>query len=112
MDQAGPQLLRHWIDRAAARDPEKAFIVAADDERTLSYGQLREVTGRIAAHLRGQGIAANDRIALLSNNSIEHLAAYFGVIAYGATICTVHVEMNRNQLDSILPMLKPRMVLC
>ena len=112
MEQAGPQLLRHWIDRAAARDPDKAFIVAADDGRTLTYGQLRALTGRIATYLRDQGVGANDRIALLSNNSIEHLAAYFGVLAYGATICTVHVEMNRNQLDNILPVLKPRMVLC
>ena len=111
-EQAGPQLLRHWIDRAAARDPDKAFIVAADDGRTLTYGQLRELTGRIATYLRDQGVGANDRIALLSNNSIEHLAVYFGVLAYGATICTVHVEMNRNQLDNILPLLKPRMVLC
>ena len=38
--------------------------------------------------------------------------SYFGVLAYGATICTVHVEMNRNQLDNILPALKPRLVLC
>ncbi len=112
MNQAGPQLLRQWIGRAAARDPDKAFIVAADDGRTLTYGQLRELTGRIATHLRNEGIGVNDRVALLSNNSIEHLAAYFGVLAYGATICTVHVEMNRNQLDSILPTLKPRVVLC
>ena len=33
-------------------------------------------------------------------------------MAYGATICTVHVEMNRNQLDNILPALKPKLVLC
>ena len=110
--EAGPSLLRHWIERAAARDPDKAFIVSADDGRTLTYGQLRALTGRIATHLRDQGVGTNDRIALLSNNSIEHLATYFGVLAYGATICTVHVEMNRNQLDSILPMLRPRMVLC
>jgi acyl-coenzyme A synthetase/AMP-(fatty) acid ligase len=110
--QVGPRLLRHWIERAAARDPAKPFIIAADDGRTLSYGDLRRLTGRIATYLRDQGIAANDRIALLSNNSIEHLAVYFGVLAYGATVCTVHVEMNRNQLDNILPLLKPRMVLC
>ena len=112
LGEAGPSLLRHWIERAATRDPDKAFIVSADDGRTLTYGQLRALTGRIATHLRDQGVGTNDRIALLSNNSIEHLATYFGVLAYGATICTVHVEMNRNQLDSILPMLKPRMVLC
>ena len=56
-DQAGPQLLRHWIERAAARDPDKAFIVSADDGRTLTYGQLRAPTGRIAAYLRRRASA-------------------------------------------------------
>jgi acyl-CoA synthetase (AMP-forming)/AMP-acid ligase II len=104
-------LLRQWIERAASRDPDKAFIVSADGGHTLSYGQLRAATRRIAAYLHHHGVGANDRVALLSNNSIEHLLAYFGVLSYGATICTVHVEMNRNQLDHILPALKPRLVL-
>jgi acyl-coenzyme A synthetase/AMP-(fatty) acid ligase len=111
LQEAGPQLLRHWIDRAAGRDPDKAFIVSTEDGRTLSYGRLRDLTRRIAGELQGRGIGPNDRVALLSNNSIEHLASYFGVLAYGATICTVHVEMNRNQLDNILPALKSRLVL-
>ena len=112
MADFGPSLLRSWIDRTAEREPEKPFIVSADDGRTLSYAQLRETTGRIATHLRAEGVRANDRIALLSNNSIEHLASYVGVMAYGATICTVHVEMNRNQLDNILPALRPKFMLC
>jgi long-chain acyl-CoA synthetase len=111
-EQAGSSVVRQWVDRAAARDPDKAFIISAEDGRTLSFGELREATRRIAADLRRRRIGANDRIALLSNNSIEHLLCYFGVLAYGATICTVHVEMNRNQLDNILPALRPRLVLC
>ena len=68
-------------------------------------------TGRIAAFLHSRGIETNQRVALLANNSIEHLVCYFGVMAYGATICTVHVEMNRNQLDNIFARLKPALVL-
>ena len=109
---AGPNLLRDWIARAAARDPAKPWIVSADDGRTVSYGQLHELTRRIAALLRERGIGRNDRVALLANNSIEHLICYFGVMAYGATICTVHVEMNRNQLDNIFARLAPKLVLC
>jgi long-chain acyl-CoA synthetase len=108
---ASPQLLRDWIDRAARRDPDKPCIVSVEDGRTLSYRQLRQLTGRIAAHLRERGLAANDRVALLAENSIEHLACYFGVMAYGATICTIHVEMNRNHLERILPAINPRLVL-
>ena len=109
---AGPLLLQDWIARAAARDPDKPWIVAADDGRTVSYGALRDATRRIATLLRGRGLGRNDRVALLANNSIEHLICYFGVMAYGATICTVHVEMNRNQLDNIFARLAPKLVLC
>ncbi len=104
----GPNLLRHWIDRAAERDPDKAYIVSVDDRRTISYGQLRRLTRQIATFLAERGIRSNDRIALLAGNSIEHLACYLGVMAYGATICTIHVEMNRGHLAQILPMLNPR----
>ena len=107
----GPELLRHWIDRAAERDSDKPFIVCADDGSTIGFGELRDVTRRMAAVLAARGIGANDRVALLCNNSIEHLACYFGVMAYGATICTVHVEMNRNQLDNIFERLAPKLVL-
>lgn len=107
----GPNLLRHWIDRAAARTPDKPWIIRADDGRTVTYRQLSDLTRRIATVLRQRGLERNDRVALLSNNSIEHLVIYFGVMAYGATICTVHVEMNRNQLDNIFDRLKPQLVL-
>jgi acyl-coenzyme A synthetase/AMP-(fatty) acid ligase len=108
---AGPKLLREWIARAALRDPAKPLILSADDGRTIRYRELQEVAGRIAAFLRDRGIGVNDRVALLANNSIEHLLCYFGVMAYGATICTVHVETNRNQLDGILAQLEPTLVL-
>src|SRR5215213_9283058 len=108
---AGPKLLRDWIARAAARGPRKPWIVSADDGRTLTYGQLRDVTSRIATVLHARGITAHDRVALLANNSIEHLLCYLGVMSYGATICTVHVEMNRNQLGDIFARLRPKLVL-
>src|SRR6266545_1763482 len=111
LPDAGPKLLRDWINAAALRAPNKPWIVSADDGRTVSYGELRDLTGRIATLLRARGLAANDRVALLCDNAIEHLACYFGVMAYAATICTVHVEMNRNQLDDIFARLKPKLVL-
>jgi acyl-coenzyme A synthetase/AMP-(fatty) acid ligase len=108
---AGPERLRHWITEAALRDPDKPWVVCADDGRAVTYGELRDLTGRIAAFLNHRGIGPNERVALLSNNSIEHLICYLGVLAYGATICTIHVEMNRHQLGDIFARLKPKLVL-
>ncbi len=61
--------------------------------------------------LRQRGLGRNDRVALLANNSIEQLLCYFGVMAAGVTVCTIHVEMNRNQLDNIFVRLKPKLIL-
>jgi long-chain acyl-CoA synthetase len=108
---AGPELLRDWIARAARRDPEKPWVIAAEDSRTVSYGQLHDIVGRFASLLRQRGLGRNDRVALLANNSIEQLLCYFGVMAAGVTVCTIHVEMNRNQLGNIFERLKPRLIL-
>ena len=108
---AGPERVRAWIDRAAERHPDKPYAVSAEDGRAMSYGGLRDFTRRLGIFLRREGIAANDRVALFAGNSIEHVACYVGVLAYGATICTVHVEMNRRHLDGIMARLKPRLAL-
>ena len=108
---AGPEMLRDWIARAANRAPDKPWVIAAEDGRTVSYGQLRDIAGRFAAFLRQRGLGRNDRVALLANNSIEQLLCYFGVMAAGVTVCTIHVEMNRNQLGNIFERLKPQLIL-
>ena len=108
---AGSNLLQDWIARAADRGSDKPWVIAADDGRTVSYGRLRDTIGRFATFLRQREIGPNDRVALLANNSIEQLICFFGVMAAGATVCTVHVEMNRNQLGNIFERLRPKLIL-
>ena len=108
---AGPELLRDWITRAARRAPGKTWVVSAEDGRSVSYGALHDMVGRFATLLGARGLGRNDRVALLANNSIKHLLCYFGVMAAGATVCTVHIEMNRNQLGNIFDRLKPQLIL-
>src|SRR6202167_3477492 len=110
-EDAGSNLLHDWIARAALAAPDKTWVVSADDGRTVSYGQLRETVGRFATFLRRRGLGPNDRVALLANNSIEQLLCYFGVMANGVTVCTIHVEMNRNQLGNIFTRLNPKLIL-
>jgi acyl-coenzyme A synthetase/AMP-(fatty) acid ligase len=107
---AGAELVRDWIGRTARRDPAKPWIFSADDGRVITYRELHQLTRQLAKFLREHRIGPNDRVALLADNSIEHLACYIGVIAYGATICTIHVETNRHYLDAILPALNPGLI--
>jgi acyl-coenzyme A synthetase/AMP-(fatty) acid ligase len=109
--EGASNLLRDWIMRAAAAAPAKPWVIAAEGGRSLDYGALGDAVGRFAAFLHARGVGPNDRVALLANNSIEQLLCYFGVMAAGATVCTIHVEMNRNQLGNIFERLKPKLIL-
>jgi acyl-coenzyme A synthetase/AMP-(fatty) acid ligase len=106
----GSNLLQGWIARAAERAPDKPWVIAADGGDAVSYGELRDIIARFAALLGERGIGRNDRVALLANNSIEQLLCFLGVMAAGATICTIHIEMNRNQLGNIFERLKPKLI--
>lgn len=106
-----PAALRSWLSRGAREFADKTFIHSIDQDTAISYGEAGDVVDRLAAYLGAAGLGANDRVALLSNNSIEHLLIYLGVMAYGATICTIHVEMNAAHLSEILGAIKPKLVL-
>jgi acyl-coenzyme A synthetase/AMP-(fatty) acid ligase len=108
---AGSNLLRDWIERVARTNPNKPWVISAEDGQSVSYGQLLDTVGQFATFLRERNLGPNDRVALLANNSVEQLLCYLGVMAAGATICTIHVEMNRNQLGNIFDRLKPKLIL-
>lgn len=95
---------------SAADNPDKAALQSVDDGRALSWVQLAEWAGRLAHFLAARGIRANDRIAVLGGNSIEQLILYYAVQAYGATYCTVNVEVNEHHLWEMMERIGPRLV--
>ncbi|MCW5773250.1 MAG: AMP-binding protein, partial [Rhodospirillaceae bacterium] len=82
--RGGPDMLRGWLADGAARFPEKPYLVAVEDGRSIAYRDLLDVARRMSAFLAARGIGPNRRVALLANNSLEHLAIYVGVLAAGA----------------------------
>jgi len=103
--------IRDWIEAAARRFPDKPFIESIAQDKAITFAQFRRLTNQIAQYLKAKGFGPNDRLAMLSNNSIEHLAVYIGTMRYGATICTIHVEMNAVYFEQILNAVKPKITL-
>ena len=100
-----------WLSANNRNNPEKLFIHSIDQDKSISHGAMFRLSRQIGHDLAARGFKANDRVALLAGNSIEHLAVYFGVLAYGATICTINVEMNRAHFSEILRAVDARLVL-
>ena len=103
--------IRGWLDRGAASYPDKVFLESVDQKTSATYAEVTQFCRRLSRKLKKIGFGPNDRVALLSNNALEHLLIYFGVMYYGATICTIHVEMNAVIIKEILKSLDPKLVL-
>ena len=100
-----------WLEQNNRRFPDKTFIESIDQGKSISHGAMYRLSRQIAHFLAARDFKANDRVALLAGNSLEHLAVYFGVLAYGATICTINIEMNRAHFSDILAAVDARLLL-
>jgi acyl-CoA synthetase (AMP-forming)/AMP-acid ligase II len=58
-----------FVARHAVRAPDRVALV--DGGRSVTYGELDERTNRFAHALRGLGLAAGDRVALITGNRWE-----------------------------------------
>lgn len=99
------------IARNAERWPDRIALQSVEDGGSLTWAALQDSIARIVTYLGDRNIAANDRIAVLGENSLRTLILYFGIQAYGATYCTINTEINRNHLDEMLARIAPKLVL-
>ena len=66
----------------AERFPERIAVICGG--RVVSYRDLADGAGRIAAALKAHGIGRGERVGLLVNNRLEWLESCFGAAALGA----------------------------
>lgn len=95
----------------ARRAPGQTCLVSIDQAASLTWQQLYRLTNKLSAWLHARGIGANDRVLVLTDNSLENLVLYYGVQRHGATFCTVNVDINANHLREIVGRLDPKLVL-
>ncbi|HSR54988.1 MAG TPA: class I adenylate-forming enzyme family protein [Alphaproteobacteria bacterium] len=99
------------IAEQAAVRPDQVYVHSIEQNKDLTYRQLHELGNRMAQHFRDRGLKANDRVVMLSENSVEFMAVFLGVQRYGATIATANVEMNRDHMAEIVRAVAPKLVL-
>jgi acyl-CoA synthetase (AMP-forming)/AMP-acid ligase II len=95
----------------AARTPEKPFLVSIDHGTLLTWGELHRFCNRFARFLAARGVGANDRVAVLGENTLELFALYFATLYAGATFAIINTEINAAHLREMLARIEPKLVL-
>ena len=75
-------LMHDGLVRGAARYGDRDFVRAGDG--AWSFGELDRMSTAFAGHLAGRGVRPGDRVALMSTNRVELVAAVNGISKLGA----------------------------
>ena len=109
--QPGYRTTQDLLRAHAARTPDKPFLESIDQGTSLTWREMHSFANRFSHFLAARGIGANDRVMVLTENSLENLALYFAVTSHGATFCTANVEVNAAHLAEMIARLQPKLVL-
>ncbi len=97
------------------RDPEKVAIIDLGGEqvaREFTYAGLDALANGVARALARRGFARGERVAILSANRAEYLAAYFGIMRAGLVAVPVSFRFPRRDIHFILQDAGAQLVFC
>ncbi len=91
---------------AAAPSPERTALLAGDDRWT--FGDLARASGSLTRLLAGRRIGRGDRVAVMTANRPEFLAAVLGVGALGAVPVLLNPSWKTLEVASACDLADPR----
>ena len=82
------------------RHASKTAVVIG--ERAYTYQQLDELSSHLAAHLANNGVAKQDRVAILLRNCIEYVVTDLAIIKLGAVKVPLNEMLSRDDVAYML----------
>jgi long-chain acyl-CoA synthetase len=101
------------IDRK--RDPARLAIIDLGGEtapREFTFADLDAMANAVARTLTARGLERGDRVAILSANRAEYLAAYYGIMRAGFVAVPVNFKFPKPTIEFILRDAGARLVFC
>ncbi|HRX60563.1 MAG TPA: acyl-CoA synthetase [Candidatus Competibacter sp.] len=102
-------MARYCLEVAARATPEKvALIVVSDAHASVdraerwTYSQLSDAVKRVAAGLRGLGLATGDRLMIRMGNTSDYALLFFGAIAAGCVPLPSSAQLTEEEADFLL----------
>lgn len=87
------------VRRAANRRPNSVALIEPRTGRELTYAQFDRRVNQTARAFRTAGLESGDRLAIVADNSIEFLLAYFGAMKAGVVAVLLNTQLTPADLQ-------------
>ena len=94
--------IRHHIDRWAGRAPNRAYLVAPEPGRTLTFGQLQRESVNLCRFLAAEGLQPGDKVATYLHNGLQTAAIFLGAMYGGYVSVPLNLLAQGAQLEYVL----------
>ncbi|GAA4391914.1 acyl-CoA synthetase [Brevibacterium pityocampae] len=86
----------------AATTPDKPAVIMADTGETLTYAELEDRSLRLANHFRALGLQPGDHVAMIAENRMEIIEAYWAALRSGTFITVVNQHLTPAESSYII----------
>ena len=77
-----------YLDKGASLGRDAPCLIQGDD--TLTYGDVQDLSWRVAGALKASGVGPGDKVGVLSSNDAHAFACVFGIARLGAVWCPIN----------------------
>ncbi len=84
----------------AQRFPQRTALIS--DDRHVSYGELDELTNRLASALTGLGLHEGQKMLIMLPNIPEFVFAYFGILKPGGVVVPINILYKAREIEFLL----------
>ncbi|HKZ85985.1 MAG TPA: class I adenylate-forming enzyme family protein [Anaerolineae bacterium] len=95
-----------------AENPDKVMFRSIEQGSAITYRQMLDVTAQLGRLFDDLGLRANDRVAVLGENSLEFLIIALAAMRYGATFCPLNPEYLDGEIEKLLARARPKATFC
>lgn len=101
-----------WMSRWALYSPDKIAAKEYETGRTLTYGQLDYLGHWVANYLFRQcHVKPSDRVAVLAENSLEHLVLFAAAQKLGCMLVPLNYRLASPEIDYLLRDSEPQVLI-
>lgn len=102
-------LVHNLLENSTSQYPDKIAVI--QDDLRVAYHQLDTRATRLAVYLGNNGLNKGDRVAILLENGIDYIVAYYATMKIGAVAAPLNPGLKPDQLEYLINDLEPTAII-